>query len=43
MTKVRIFYNGSAISKADAVSLNDCLETGPNMIHKLFDILIKFC
>ena len=26
----------------DAVSLNDCLETGPNLIPKLFNVLIKF-
>ena len=41
-TKLRIVYNGSARSKADGASLNDCLETGPNLIPKLFDILIKF-
>ena len=41
-TKLRIVYNGSARLKADVVSLNDCLKTGPNLIPKLFNALIKF-
>lgn len=41
-TKLRIVYNGSAKTASDAVSLNDCLKTGPNLIPKLFDILIRF-
>ena len=41
-TKLRIVYNGSAKTKSDTVSLNDCLKTGPNLIPKLFDILISF-
>ena len=40
-TKVRIVYDGSA-STGDDVSLNDCLQVGPNMIPKLFNMLIRF-
>lgn len=41
-TKLRIVYDGSAKTKTDSISLNDCLETGPNLIPKLFDVLITF-
>ena len=41
-TKLRIVYDGSARGDGDELSLNDCLQTGPNMIPKLFDILVKF-
>ena len=41
-TKLRIVYDGSAKIKTDSISLNDCLETGPNLIPKLFDVLITF-
>jgi len=41
-TKLRIVYDGSAKITSDNVSLNDCLKTGPNLIPKLFDILIRF-
>ena len=41
-TKLRIVYDGSAKMKTDSISLNDCLETGPNLIPKLFDVLITF-
>ena len=41
-TKVRIVYDGSAKFN-DSISLNDCLQTGPNLIPKLFDVLIRFC
>ena len=40
-TKVRIVYDGSAKFN-DSISLNDCLQTGPNLIPKLFDVLIRF-
>ena len=41
-TKLRVVYNGSAKTKMDPLSLNDCLKTGPNMIPRLFDVLVKF-
>jgi len=41
-TKLRIVYNGSARAFSSESSLNDCLETGPNYIPKLFDILVRF-
>ena len=41
-TKLRIVYNGSARALGDQYSLNDCLQTGPNHIPKLFNILIRF-
>lgn len=41
-TKVRIVYDGSAKPGDQEHSLNDCLETGPNFIPHIFDLLIKF-
>jgi len=41
-TKVRVVYDGSAKSKESGVSLNDCLQTGPNLIPKLFDVMVRF-
>ena len=41
-TKLRIVYDGSAKPPDREHSLNDCLETGPNFIPQLFDILVKF-
>ena len=41
-TKIRIVYDGSAKGLHDAYLLNDCLQTGPNFIPKLFNTLIKF-
>ena len=42
-TKPRIVYNGSARAYGNEPSVNDYLQTGPNYIPKLFDILIRFC
>ena len=42
-TKLRIVYNGSARAYGDEPSINDCLQTGPNYMPKLFDILVRFC
>ena len=37
-TKLRVVYDGSAKTKIDPLSLNNCLTTGPNMIPRLFDV-----
>lgn len=41
-TKVRVVYDGSARSKESCWALNDFLQKGPNLIPKLFDVLIRF-
>ena len=41
-TKLRIVYNGSARAYGNEPSVNDCLQTGPNYIPKLVDILVRF-
>ena len=41
-TKVCIVYDGSATSQDCSVALNDCLQVGPNLIPRLFDVLIRF-
>ena len=35
-------FDGSAKATKDDVSLNDCLEKGPNLVPHLFDTVIKF-
>ena len=37
---VRIVYDASV--KRDGSSLNDCLETGPNTLSQIIDILLLF-
>ena len=41
-TKVRVIYDGSATSHECNIALNDCLQVGPNLIPKLFNVLIRF-
>ena len=41
-TKLQIVYDRSAKGVDDMHFLNDCLQTGPNFIPKLLNILIKF-
>ena len=41
-TKIRIVYDGSASSNDITLSLNDCLQVGPNLIPKLFNVLLRF-
>ena len=40
-TKLRIIYDCSSKESNDVPSLNDCLETGPTLQSKLFDILVS--
>ncbi|KFM71288.1 hypothetical protein X975_00963, partial [Stegodyphus mimosarum] len=40
-TKVRIVFNCSSKSKGN-LSLNDCLETGPNLNPNILDVILKF-
>ena len=40
-TKPRIVYDCSSKESNDIPSLNDCLETGPLLQPKLFDILVR--
>ena len=39
-TKLRVVFDASCTS--DGPSLNDCLYPGPNLICKIFDILLRF-
>ena len=39
-TKLRVVYDASVNSES-GFSLNDCLEKGPPLQHKLWDILIR--
>ena len=41
-TKLRVVYDGSAKSESEGRSLNKFLETGPNFIPRLFDVLVRF-
>ena len=40
-TKVRLVYDAGAKLKG-RLSLNDCLEKGPCMLQKIFDVLVRF-
>ena len=41
-TKVRVVFDGSAKHEQASLSINECLEKGPNLVPHLFDILVKF-
>ena len=41
-TKICMVYDGSAKLSDAELSLNDCLQTGPNLIPKLFNVLVQF-
>ena len=38
---MRIVYDASARAKPSALSLNDCLNTGPPLQNKLWDVLVR--
>lgn len=40
--KLRIVYDAAAKPYKAAYSLNDCLETGPDLMNSLYHILLKF-
>ncbi|XP_014210055.1 uncharacterized protein LOC106640500 [Copidosoma floridanum] len=40
-TKMRVVFNGSARSK-NSVSINDILDTGPNLLPPLFDLMLRW-
>ena len=41
-TKIRIVYDGSARLGNSELSINECLQTGPNLVPNLFDVLVRF-
>ncbi|XP_069173545.1 uncharacterized protein [Procambarus clarkii] len=41
-TQLQRVFNCSAKTKQSSVSLNDCLQTGPNLTQRLYDVLLKF-
>ena len=41
-TKIHIVYDASTTSNDSVLLLNDCLQVGPNLISKFFNILIRF-
>nr|XP_045584796.1 uncharacterized protein LOC123746940 [Procambarus clarkii] len=42
-TPIRIVFNCSDKAKQNSVSLNDCLQTGPSLTQRLYDVLLRFC
>ena len=40
--KLSVVFDGSAKSGKDDLSLNDCLEKGPNLVPRIFDAIMKF-
>ncbi|XP_069159809.1 uncharacterized protein [Procambarus clarkii] len=42
-TPIRIVFNCSAKLKADSMSLNDYLQTGPSLTQKQQEVVLRFC
>ena len=40
-TKLRIVYDASARAHSEAPSLNDCLNAGPPLQNRLWDVLVR--
>jgi hypothetical protein len=41
-TKLSVVFDGSARPSKDDLSLNDCLQKGPNLVLHLFDTVVNF-
>ncbi|XP_015760975.1 PREDICTED: uncharacterized protein LOC107340135 [Acropora digitifera] len=41
-TKLRVVYDGSAKASKNERSLNDCLQTGPNLLPHVFNMIANF-
>lgn len=41
-TNVQVVFYRSAKHSTSQLSLNECLEKGPNLVPHLFDVVIKF-
>ena len=41
-TKLRVIFDASSKAAPDLPSLNDCLNVGPALSSKIFDILVRF-
>ena len=41
-TKIHIVYDGSAKLGNSELSINECLQTGSNLVPNLFDVLVRF-
>ena len=41
-TKLRVVFDGSAKHGEGSLSINECLEKGPNLVPHLFDTIISF-
>ena len=40
-TKLQVVYDASARASHDSPSLNDCLNAGPSLLNRLWDVLVR--